>query len=185
MVRANVGINVNKYPITWRALHWMMALMILTLIPIGLWMASRAEANLWGELTDTLYAWHKAIGFTVLILMIVRIVVKIRAKTPPYPDDMPRNLQVAAKGLHHLMYVLLVVTPLTGWAGVTAFPALITLGGYDLPAMPLIPQNGDLAAQLFEIHGALAITLSVLISGHIAAAFRHMIRKDGIFRRMV
>lgn len=177
--------QIQKYPAGWRVLHWLMALMILTLIPIGLWMASRAQANIWGELTDTLYAWHKAIGFTVLMLMIVRIAVKIKVKTPPYPAELPRKLQIAAKSLHHLMYVLLVLTPLFGWAGVTAFPALITLGGYDLPAMPRIPEDSDLAAQLFQIHGALAITLSVLVLGHIAAAIRHMLRKDGIFRRMV
>ena len=177
--------HIEKYPAGWRALHWIMALMILVLIPVGLWMAARAEANLWGELTDTVYAWHKAIGFTVLLLMVVRIAVKTKSKTPPYPDSLPKNLQIAAKSLHHLMYVLLFITPLTGWAGVTAYPALITLGGYDLPAMPFVPQDGDLAASLFEIHGALAITLSVLIIGHIAAAMRHMLKKDGVFRRML
>jgi len=177
--------QIQKYPTAWRVLHWVMALMVLTLIPVGLWMASRAEADIWGQLTDTLYSTHKAIGFSVLLLMIVRVIVKVRLKIPPYPDEVPRKLQMAAKGLHHLMYVLLVLTPLLGWAGMTAFPALITLGGYHLPAMPLVPQDSDLAARLFEIHGAFAITLSVLIAGHIAAAFRHMVRKDGIFRRMV
>jgi len=177
--------QVEKYHAGWRMLHWAMALMVLTLVPIGLWMASRAEANIWGELTNLLYSTHKAIGFSVLLLMIVRIIVKIRLRTPPYPDEIPRKLQMAAKGLHHLMYVLLVLTPLFGWAGVTAFPALITLGGYHLPAMPLVPENSDLAARLFAIHGALAIALSVLIAGHIAAAMRHLLRKDGIFRRMI
>ncbi len=178
-------LPIQKYSAGWRALHWIMALMVLTLIPVGLWMASRAEADVWGPLTDALYSWHKAIGFSVLLLMVVRIVVKIRLTSPPYPEQIPRKLQMAAKGLHHLMYLLLVLTPLFGWAGVTAYPALITLGGYDLPAMPFVSQDSDLAELLFEIHGALAITLSVLIAGHIAAAFRHMFRKDGIFRRMV
>lgn len=177
--------QIQKYPAGWRVLHWVMALMVLTLIPVGLWMAARAQADIWGDLTDTLYSWHKAIGFSVLLLMIVRIAVKIRYRGPPYPDTMPRKLQMAAKGLHHLMYLLLVLTPLFGWAGVTAYPALVTVGGYDLPAMPLVPEDGDLAERLFGIHGVLAITLAVLIAGHIAAAFRHMICKDGIFRRMV
>lgn len=178
-------VSAHKYPAGWRVLHWLIALMVLTLIPIGLWMASRAEANIWGELTNTLYGWHKAIGFTVLLLMIVRIIVKVRMKSPPYPDEMPRTLQMAAKSLHNLLYILLVLTPLLGWAGVTAYPALITVGGYHLPAMPFIPKDSELAARLFDIHGALAITLGVLIAGHIAAAFRHMFRKDGIFRRMI
>jgi cytochrome b561 len=51
--------------------------------------------------------------------------------------------------------------------------------------MPLIPQSTDLAAQLFGLHGTLAIVLTVLLIGHIGAAFRHMFKKDGIFRRMV
>src|SRR6056297_1966333 len=128
--------QIEKYPASWRVLHWLMALMVLTLIPVGLWMASRAEADIWGELTDTLYSWHKAIGFSVLLLTMLRIGVKVRYRTPRYPDRMPRRLRLAAGTVHHLMYVLLVVTPLFGWAGVTAFPALVTVGGYDMPAMP-------------------------------------------------
>lgn len=177
--------QVQKYPAAWRALHWIMALMVLALIPVGLWMAARAEADVWGALTNTLYSSHKAIGFTVMLLMVVRVGLKLWVKSPPYPETLPNKLKMAAKISHHLIYLLLLLTPLFGWAGVTAFPALVTLGGYDLPAMPFVPQGNDLAARLFAIHGALAITLAVLIAGHIAAAFRHMLRKDGIFRRMV
>jgi len=177
--------QIQKYPAGWRVLHWVMAVMVLTLIPVGLWMASRAEADIWGALTNTLYSGHKAIGFTVLLLMILRIVVKIRVKSPPYPESMPRTLQIAAKSMHHLIYVMLVVTPLFGWAGVTAYPALGIVGDVRLPAMPFVPEDKELAGSLFAIHGWLAITLGVLVAGHIAAAFRHMLRGDGIFRRMV
>lgn len=177
--------EIQKYPASWRVLHWVMALMVLALLPIGLWMTERAEADIWGDLTDTLFNWHKAIGFSVLLLMILRIVMKVCWKGPPYPDEMPRPLQLAARSVHHLMYVFLVLTPLFGWAGVTAFPALVTVGGYDLPAMPFIPENSELAERLFAVHGTLAITLGVLVVGHIAAALRHLLRRDGIFRRMV
>lgn len=176
--------HIQKYPLVWRILHWLMALMVLTLIPVGLWMTARGEANVWGELTNALYSSHKAIGFAVLLLMIVRIGFKFSLRTPAYPAELPVTLKRAAKGLHHLLYVLLVLTPLFGWAGVTAYPALITWGG-DLPAMPLVPEDQELAERLFAIHGTLAISLGVLIAGHIAAAVRHMLRKDGIFRRML
>lgn len=177
--------QIQKYPAAWRVLHWLIALLVFILIPVGLWMASRAESNIWGDLTNTLYSGHKAIGFTVLLLMILRIVVKMTVNSPPYPEELPHKLQLAAKSLHHLLYVLLVLTPLFGWAGVTAFPALGIVGGYALPAMPFISENKELAKSLFEIHGTLAITLGVLIAGHIAAAVRHMIHKDGIFQRML
>lgn len=176
--------QIQKYPLGWRILHWLMALMVLTLIPVGAWMTARGEAGIWGPLTDTLYNWHKAIGFSVLLLMILRIGLKIWLKGPAYPDELPRPLQLAAKSMHHLLYVLLVLTPLFGWAGVTAFPALITVGGYHLPAMPFVPVDRALSERLFEVHGALAFTLAFLILGHIAAALRHLIRKDGLFKRM-
>lgn len=176
---------VQKYPAGWRVLHWVMALMVLTLIPVGLWMASRAEADIWGAVTNTLYSVHKAVGFTVLLLILVRIVVKLRMKTPPYPESMPRTLQMAAKSVHHLIYLLLVLTPLFGWAGVTAFPALTIVGDFSLPAMPFVDQDEALASRLFYIHGWLAIALGALVAGHIAAALRHLLRKDGIFQRMV
>ncbi|MDB2449024.1 cytochrome b/b6 domain-containing protein [bacterium] len=177
--------QIQKYPIAWRVLHWLMALMIFALIPVGIVMAGRAEANIWGALTNTLYSWHKLIGFTVLLLMVVRIVMKVRLKGPAYPDTLPRHLQLAAHSLHHLLYVLLVLTPLFGWAGVTAYPALITVGGYNLPAMPFVPVDEALAGRLFAIHGFLAISLGVLIVGHIGAAMKHLIDKDGLFRRML
>lgn len=177
--------QIQKYPAGWRVLHWVMALMVLTLIPVGLWMASRAEADIWGTLTNTLYSVHKAVGFSVLLLMIVRIIVKIRIKSPPYPATMPRSLQMAARSVHNLIYILLVLTPLFGWAGVTAFPALTIVGDLRLPGMPFVAQDEALASRLFYIHGWLAITLGVLIAGHIAAALRHLLRKDGVFHRML
>lgn len=178
-------IGIQQYPLGWRVLHWLIGVLVLILIPVGLWMASRSGAGLDNALTDNLYAWHKAIGFAVLLLMLVRVVVRLRLRPPPYPASMSARLQAVAKGSHHLMYVLLLVVPLLGWAGVSAYPALDTLGGYNLPAMPWVPHDADLGGTLFTLHAALAILLAVLVIGHIGAAIRHMLRKDGIIRRMI
>ena len=175
----------QKYAFSWRLLHWLVAVLVAGLIPIGLWMASRGAANIWDDLTNTLYGAHKAIGFTVLWLMVLRVLIRWRKGQPPYPASMPRILIVAASILHLLLYVLLFATPLLGWAAVTAYPALITLGDYHLPAMPFVPQSEALAKQLFNIHGTLALVLGVLILGHIAAGLKHLlINRDGIFQRM-
>jgi cytochrome b561 len=90
-----------------------------------------------------------------------------------------------AAAAHGSLYLLLLVVPLLGWAGVTAYPALITIGGYNLPAMPGIPKDQALAKQLFEIHGNLALALAALALAHIGAALHHLlIKKDGVFQRM-
>ena len=176
----------HTHPMTLRVLHWITALFLIILIALGVWMTERAAANLWDALTNTLYGWHKLIGFLVLLLTAVRIMVKIRSSPPPaYPSSVPpTTVKLAAAG-HRALYLLLLVVPLLGWAGVTAYPALITLGGFHLPAMPGIPKDQALAKQLFEIHGNLALVLAILALGHVAAGLHHLIvKKDGVFQRI-
>jgi len=175
----------RSYSFLQKVLHWIIALCVFSLIPLGLWMTSRATANLWDELTNTLYAWHKAIGFLVLWVMLIRLQQKLRHPAPPYPASLSAQTIIVAKAVHFFMYVLLLAVPMLGWAGVTAYPALVTIGGYQLPALPFIAQSETLAKQLFNIHGVLAITLSILALGHIAAALKHLvIDRDQIFQRM-
>ena len=170
----------TKYPLIWRLLHWLIALLVLVLIPAGLWMTSPGIDDAWN-----IYGAHKVVGFTVLWLMVLRLVIRLRTGPPPYPLSMPKLLATAARALHSVLYVLLFIIPLLGWAGVTAYPALITVAGLNLPAMPFIPQNKDLSEQLFAIHGTLALVLGVFILGHIGAALKHLLlNRDGIFQRM-
>jgi cytochrome b561 len=173
------------HPLTLRVLHWLTALFLIILIALGVWMTERAAANLWDALTNTLYGWHKLIGFLVLLLTVIRITVKLRSSRPAYPASVsPATVKLAAAG-HRALYLLLLVVPLLGWAGVTAFPALITLGGFHLPAMPGIPKDQALAKQLFEIHGNLALVLAILALGHVAAGLHHLfVKKDGVFQRI-
>jgi cytochrome b561 len=180
-----VKTSVERHPFRWRILHWIMAALVLTTIPIGLSMAARADANIFDTVTNTFYAMHKAIGFTILVLILVRIIVRARSAAPPYPDGVSRSVIMAARSVHYLLYGLLIVTPILGWAGVTAYPALGIAGGISLPPLPFVPRDQALAEQLFEVHGFFAITLGIVALGHIAAALRHLvIVRDGIFQRM-
>ena len=165
--------------------HWLTVLCLLALFPLGKWMTARAAANVWDDLTNLIYGWHKLIGMAVLVLIVLRIILKIASPDPAYGPGVSRRVQVLAKSVHGLMYLLLLAVPLLGWAGVTAFPALITVAGYHLPAMPGIPKDQALAKQIFEIHGTLAMVLLILVAGHVAAALKHFfIDKDGVFQRM-
>lgn len=177
--------TTSRYPMKMRILHWVIAAFVIILIPIGVWMVFRGAANIWDELTHTLYSWHKAIGFSVLWLMIIRILIKLRQPALPYTNNIPPITLLAARTVHVLMYVLLISVPLLGWAGITAYPALDTIGGYNLPAFPFIEKSEAFAKQLFNIHGLLGLTLGVLALGHIAAALKHLlINRDNVFKRM-
>ena len=168
-----------------RLLHWFVALCVPALLVLGLWMTARASANLWDDQTNLLYGLHKALGFTVLLLMLLRLFFKLRTAAPAYPASLAPVRVLVAKSMHGLLYVLLFAVPLLGWAGVTAYPALITVAGYHLPAMPWMTQDAALAKQLFAVHGTLAFVLAALIICHIAAALVHLfLKRDGIFERI-
>ena len=177
--------QTDKYPLSWRLLHWLMAVIIVGLLIVGLIMADRAEANIWDDLTNILYAWHKALGFSIIFLLILRILLRRRSGVPAYPSHVSPKLLSIAHQAHTVLYTLMIVVPLLGWAGVTAYPALITIGGYNLPAMPFVPVNEDLAKQIFNIHGWLALALGAVITAHIAGGLKHLfIDRDGVFQRM-
>jgi cytochrome b561 len=176
---------LKTYSVATRLIHWISAVLIVALLVLGFWMTERSSANLWDALTNTLYSWHKLIGFTVLLITLLRIGEKLSSQKPPYPSSVPQSQIQIAKSVQGALYLLLLLTPLLGWAGVTAFPALITVGGYHLPAMPGIPKDQALAKQLFEIHGYLALALLAVAAVHIAAGLQHLLlKKDGVFERM-
>ena len=88
-------------------------------------------------------------------------------------------------GYKKIEYLLLVLVPLFGWAGVTAYPALMTVGGFQLLALPGVPKGELLAKQLFEIHGYLVLALIAVAMAHICAGLNHLwIKKDRVFDRI-
>lgn len=175
----------NKYSFLLRCIHWLTATLIIALLVLGFWMTSRSEANIWDELTNTLYSWHKLIGFLVLLITGLRILTKVFSKRPPYPSNVSFLQIQVAKTVQSALYLLLVFIPLFGWAGVTAFPALITVSGYQLPGIPGIPNDQALAKQLFEIHGYLIFVLIALTLTHITGGLIHLwVKKDEVFGRI-
>ena len=176
---------ISQHPLLLRLMHWLTALMIAVLLVLGFWMTNRASANLWDELTNTLYGWHKLIGFFVLLITVMRVAVKLLNPIPGYPSDLLAINVKLALVVQSTMYLLLVLVPLFGWAGVTAYPALITVGGFHLPALPGIPKDESLAKQLFEIHGYLVLALIAVSTAHMGAGFNHLwVKKDRVFDRI-
>ncbi|MCD8504604.1 MAG: cytochrome b [Burkholderiaceae bacterium] len=173
------------FSVTQRWLHWIAAMLVLTLLPVGFWMVDRAEANIWDGLTGTLYASHKAFGFLVLWLVAWRLILRAINTAPEYPASVSRPIRKLAKITQWLIYALLLVIPLLGWAGVTAFGALNIFLGLSLPAMPGISPDKEFAKELFAIHGWLAVALCALLFLHIAGALKHrLIDRDGVFDHM-
>jgi cytochrome b561 len=169
------------YTMIARILHWVMAILILSMIPLGL-----VIANDWGgPLQELLYSVHQSIGALIIPLILMRLVYR-RAKPPaPLPNDIPAIQQLAAHATHWGLYTLLLVQPIVGWVAMSAYGEPIKLlGGFELP--PIWPKDRLFSEQLFAIHGLIGAVTAALVAVHIGGAlYHHLVRKDGVLMRMI
>jgi cytochrome b561 len=172
-------MNPDRFAIPARILHWLMAALILAMLLIGMGMVSTVS---WGY--PTLLAWHRPIGIAILVLAVMRVIVRLTHRPPPLPADLPAIQVAAAKGSHYLLYALMFVVPLIGWAMQSAggYPIVLWKG---VVLFPILPHDIHVYGLLRFGHGLLADAFLLLILGHLAAALFHgLIRRDGVFRSM-
>jgi Prokaryotic cytochrome b561 len=98
------------YTIVARILHWVMAILILFIVPLGL-----VIANDWGgPLQELLYDLHRSIGALIIPLILMRLVYRWATPPSPLPGDIPAIQQLAAHATHWCLYALLLVQPVVG-----------------------------------------------------------------------
>ncbi len=164
-----------------KILHWLTALMVLSLIPVGLIMVRIKE----GPLQDQLFALHEPFGFLVLVVVLLRLVTRAIYGSPAPSESLSQFERAASVSVHHLQYLALVVITMLGWAGMSAYGSGISMFGlFSVPA--ILPKNEALAEILFNAHFWAAMVLSVLLVAHIGGALMHyLIKKDGVMQRML
>lgn len=163
--------------------HWITAGLILVALPTGFVIGHLAE-----ESKSAFYAIHESAGLTLLIVAALRL--WWRVKNPvPVEASLPAPMRIAATGVHHLLYLCLIVQPLLGFFTTNAFGFPMQgdtayLGFIDLPKF--MEAREGLANALLAAHSVLGWSLLVLVAMHVGAVvFHQAIRKDGTLLRMV
>ncbi|MCE1695442.1 cytochrome b/b6 domain-containing protein, partial [Enterobacter hormaechei] len=91
------------------SLHWLIALMLFGMFGFGLYMV---ELPLSPQKLK-FYSYHKWAGVTVFLLVLARLAWRITHRPPALPPGMPAWQVKAAKAGHHLLYLLMVIVPLS------------------------------------------------------------------------
>ena len=171
--------RVQRFTPLQRTLHWLVAVCILTMLFIGVGMASSVAPKYL-----TLAAIHKTLGIAILILALIRLVVRLRYGAPPLPADLPEPMKLAAHLSHYALYALMIAMPLIGWAMLSAaeYPVVLWPGVWLPSILPLSP---SLHTALWNAHFYLALLFFAVVLLHVAAALFHaLIRRDGVFDAM-
>ncbi|MDU9003909.1 cytochrome b/b6 domain-containing protein [Sedimentitalea todarodis] len=184
-----------RYGTVSMSFHWLTALLILSVIPLGVIAHDMAHDLRNPEITSTeddilrtalLFSMHKTTGVLIFFVALARILWAI-TQTKPAPLHPKRRLEsFLAETVHWLLYGSLLLVPLTGWihhAATVGFAPIWWPFGQNLPFVPKDKAISDLFATL---HMVLERVLLVSLILHIAGALKHqIIDRDSTLRRML
>lgn len=178
MSTVQVTTDVQRYAGRLRILHWLIAGLVLAIWPLGLMIGFVKE-----DVKLDFYLVHESLGFLVLWLMLVRIGVRLTSAAPLVVA--PAFEKAAAHLVHGLLYVFLIVMPVSGFLATNAHGFPLEWFGLVTVWSP-IGKMPEIAFTLSAIHAWSAWILLALFALHLAAAiFHHVIRRDGTLYRIL
>jgi cytochrome b561 len=159
-------------------IHWLTLLLLIVAWYLG---DALIDARIEKNATLIGYFAHALMGGAILLLTILRMTFRGVDGTPPPLGN--SVMDIVARGVHHGLYVLLILLSITGFMTLltsTVGMALVTNTAILLPAEytgpSVIPHS---------VHEILVTVMMVVVLVHILGAIKHQfIMKDGLMRRM-
>lgn len=183
--------SLSRYDSVATTLHWVIALLLLSDFALAM---SFSRFNP-GEAfyARGAYDLHMSLGLCVLLLSVLRVAWRLTHQHPPLPD-MALALRVLARGSHFLLYVFMVVAPLSGWLVLSLRHQTTSVFGLFRWAWPTLPAIATMARperqywhdQLLPLHTRVSYLGMGLVAVHVAAAlYHHFGRRDAVLLRML
>lgn len=163
-------------------LHWGIALLLVLLFILGWYMTELTYYDRWYKRSFEL---HKVFGVVVFILILFRLLwVSINSR-PALPQAMERWETVAAETVHRLLYLLMLLIPVSGYLISTADGVGVDFfGWFEVPA--LLPAEEGREEWAGRVHYFLAFGGGWLVLAHAGAALKHhFIDRDDTLIKML
>jgi len=177
---ATATLGQPAYGTVAKLLHWLIVALVVLQFALGWTMPDLPR----GRPPEGLVSLHLSVGATILIVMLARLAWRLVHGTPPSLVAAAWQRRLASL-VHLILYALLIVVPLAGWAWASAKGWTVSLfGTVELPA--LVPANWPYRQLAASVHrnGFWAI-LGVVALHALAALHHHVVRRDGVLRRML
>ncbi len=174
--------TADRYGLVARILHWGIALLLVAVFALGWW---TTEMSYYDPLYRIVPNLHRSLGLLTLVLVLARIAWVLTQPRPALAPTLAPWERYAAKTVHLLLYLLMVLVPVSGYLMSTADGRAVEVFGLlQVPAL-LAPDGarGELAG---KAHYYLAFGGAYLVLLHVAAALKHhFIDRDGTLRKMI
>ena len=176
-------MNNTRYHSFSQVLHWLIAgLIVLQFVLANL--ADSASESGSGIRELALLANHKSVGITILVLVSLRLLWRMKTPPPDLPATMDQWQALASHISHWTLYSLIILLPISGWLMSSA--SAYSVSWFNLFQLPdFVAPNPDLKEFFEAIHEFLGKALFVVALIHVLAAVKHqVIDKDGVLARM-
>ena len=161
-------------------LHWIIAILILILLPLGWYMVDLPR----GPDRSWYFALHKSIGLSVFILIVMRTIWRVLYIPPELPSYISTLKQSVIHWMHKLLYLVMFIQPLSGYFSSSFSGYKTKIWGIPLPHWGW--KDPQLNTLFSTIHEYSSIFFIALVSLHLAGVFYHIHRKEkDILRRML
>ena len=162
-------------------LHWLIAVLIIVNLLLAV-----TSANSEGPLHRTVLDLHKSIGFSVLLLSLVRLAWRLYRPPPIAIEGKAAWERPLASIVHVAFYFMMILIPFLGWWVSSGAKNLhpINVLGWHAPFLPVM-RGREYTGGIMAMHQFLGFTLAALLVLHIGAALKHkFIDRDGVMGRM-
>ncbi|MCZ7676003.1 MAG: cytochrome b/b6 domain-containing protein [Roseovarius sp.] len=187
--------TAKSYGAVTKGFHWLTALLVLTVIPLGLVASDLAQdlRNPGIGATDALaaratllFSIHKTLGVAIFLMALARILWGLAQPRPGLLNgDRPAEAALAAS-MHWLLYGSLIVVPLSGWVHHAATTGLAPIWWPFGQSLPFVPESEAVANFAATLHYVLQWVLIGALTLHALGAFKHhFIDRDATLRRML
>ena len=176
----------SAYSTTTKTFHWLTALLIIAIIPLGV-IAGKLPIETDAQVvTKTfLFSLHKTLGVAVFIVAALRIAYALTQAKPAGLHPSCKVETLLAEIVHWLLYIALVIVPLSGWIHHSASAIAAQIWLPFAAQLPFVPKDPTVSGFFGGLHWLWSKLMVAAILLHFAGAMKHhFVDKDATLRRM-
>lgn len=164
-------VRAERYPLSMRILHWLMAVINIALLVAGITMV-RLDDQVPAKF-QVLFPWHKSFGLLALMLVVVRLWIRARSRVPALPAGICGWERKAVRAGSFLFYSLMIFVPCMGYALSSTYTQSDGEFFFGVNLPELLPKNDAQYEVFWLLHRIGAFLLLGLLVLHILGALKH------------
>ena len=170
----------QDYGATAKIFHWTIAALLLVQYPLG-WLMPDIKRGMTPGVAMTV---HISLGMVILVLIAVRLIWRLTHPVAAQ-SSLPAWQHLSSEAVHWLLYLLVAVTCITGWAYANMRGWHVSLFGIA-PLPQIFAEGPGLGRTIGRLHETVNWILLAVVGVHVLAAIAHLaIYRDGVMQRML